>query len=92
MAWTVESRDRRFPEVQRGWELLGSMVKSRRIAVRWSQRDLQRATGIHQSAISRLERGVLSGIRFSTFARIVAALNGLDVERPHPPPPPPYRW
>jgi DNA-binding Xre family transcriptional regulator len=92
MAWTVEARERRFPEVQRGWELLGAAVKRRRIAINWSQRDLQRASGLHQSAISRLERGILSGVRFSTFARLVAAMNGLDPERPHPPPRPPHWW
>jgi hypothetical protein len=35
--------------------------------------------------VSRLERGVLSGIRFSTFARVVAAMNGLDPSAPRPP-------
>ena len=85
MAWTAEDRERRFPAVQRGWELLGAAVKRRRIAIGWSQRDLQRASGLNQSAISRLERGILSGIRFSTFARLVAAMNGLDLARPHPP-------
>ena len=92
MAWTAEARERRFPEVQRGWELLGAAVKRRRIAINWSQRDLQRASGLHQSAISRLERGILSGSRFATFARLVAAMNGLDTERPHPPLRPPHWW
>jgi transcriptional regulator with XRE-family HTH domain len=92
MAWTVEGRERRYPDVQRGWELLGAAVKRRRETIGWSQRDLQRATGIHQSVISRLENGVLMGIRFSKFARLVAALNGLELERPHPPPPRPHWW
>jgi DNA-binding Xre family transcriptional regulator len=92
MAWTVEARERRFPEVQRGWELLGLAVKRRRVALGWSQRDLQRASGLNQSVISRLERGILSGIRFSTFARLVAAMNGLDLERPHPPQRAPHWW
>ena len=47
MAWTAEARERRFPEVQRGWELLGLAVKRRRIALGWSQRDLQRASGLN---------------------------------------------
>ena len=92
MAWKAEDRERRFPEVQRGWELLGAAVKRRRIAIHWSQRDLQRASGLNQSAISRLERGILSGIRFSTFARLVATMNGLDPESPHPPRRPPHWW
>jgi DNA-binding Xre family transcriptional regulator len=85
MVWTAEDRERRFPEVQRGWEILGAMVKRRRAVIGWSQRDLQRASGLHQSGVSRLERGILSGIRFSTFARVVAAMNGLDPSAPHPP-------
>ena len=85
MAWTAEDRERRFPEVQRGLDLLGATVKRRRTAIRWSQRDLQRASGVHQSVISRLENGILSGIRFSRFARIVKAMNGLEVDAPHPP-------
>jgi transcriptional regulator with XRE-family HTH domain len=85
MAWTTEARDRRSTDVQRGWELLGLAVKRRRVAMGWSQRDLQRASGLNQSAISRLERGILSGIRFSTFARLVAAMNGLDPDGPRPP-------
>jgi predicted transcriptional regulator len=85
MAWTAEDRQRRFPEVQRGCDLLGAAVKRRRYAIHWSQRDLQRASGVHQSVISRLENGILPGIRFSRFARLVAAMNGLEVDRPHPP-------
>jgi transcriptional regulator with XRE-family HTH domain len=72
--------------------LLGGAVKRRRQAIGWSQRDLQRASGLNQSAISRLERGILSGIRFSTFARVVASMNGLEVDRPRPPQRPPYWW
>lgn len=92
MAWPQEAQGRRSPDVQRGWDLLGAAVKRRRVALGWSQRDVLRATGIHQTVISRLERGVLTGIRFSKFARLVAAMHALDLERPHPPPPRGYRW
>ena len=92
MAWTQEANGRRSADVQRGWDILGAAVKRRRLALGWSQRDVQRATGIHQTVISRLERGVLTGIRFSKFARLVAAMNGLDLERPHPRPPKGYWW
>ena len=85
MAWTAEDRERRFPEVQRGWELIGAAVKRRRLAIRWSQRDLERASGVDQTVISRLENGRLSGLRFSRFARLVASMKGLDPEAPHPP-------
>ena len=84
MSWKPEDRAERFPEAQRGWEIIGAMVKRRRMALGWSQRDLQDATGFHQSSISRLERGILAGIRFSTFARIVSLMNGLDIDAPHP--------
>jgi DNA-binding Xre family transcriptional regulator len=87
MAWTAADRERWRPEVQRGWEILGAMVKRRRIALHWSQRDLQRAAGINQSAISRLENGRLSGLRMARFARLVDAMNGLDPDAAHPPPP-----
>jgi DNA-binding Xre family transcriptional regulator len=85
MAWKAEDRERWFPDVQRGWELIGVTVKRRRFAIRWSQRDLERASGVDQTVISRLENGRLSGLRFSRFARLVAAMNGLDPEAPHPP-------
>jgi transcriptional regulator with XRE-family HTH domain len=92
VAWTEEAEGRRSPEVQRGWDLIGTAVKRRRVALGWSQRDVQRATGIHQTVISRLERGVLTGMRFSKFARLVAAMNGLELERSHPRPPRGYWW
>ena len=92
MAWTVDARERRFPEVQLGWEILGAAVRRRRMTLRWSQRDLERASGVDQTVISRLENGVLSGIRFSRFARLVAAMYGLEVDRPHPPPPRRMWW
>jgi DNA-binding Xre family transcriptional regulator len=92
MSWAVEAQERRFPEVQLGFEILGAAVKRRRIVLGWSQRELERASGVDQTIISRLERGILRGIRFSRFARLVAAMNGLDVDRPHPRPPRPMWW
>jgi DNA-binding Xre family transcriptional regulator len=85
MAWTPAWRSDRYPEVQRGWEIIGRMVKRRRTMLGWSQRDLARACGLSQSVISRLENGCLPGIRFSRFARLVDALRGLDPDAPHPP-------
>jgi transcriptional regulator with XRE-family HTH domain len=63
------------------------MVKRRRTRIAWSQRDLSRASGLARSAISRLETGKLSGVRFGRFAKLVAAMNGLDADAPHPPKP-----
>jgi DNA-binding Xre family transcriptional regulator len=87
MAWTAQGRGEREPKVQLGWEIVGRMVKRRRVALRWSQRDLQAASGVSQTVISRLENGVLSGLRFARFARLVAAMHGLDLDAPHPPRP-----
>jgi DNA-binding Xre family transcriptional regulator len=92
MTWSSTSRQDRQPEIQRGWELIGQMVKRRRTILRWSQRDLAAACGLAQSAISRLETGRLSGVRFSRFARLVAALGGLDPHAPHPAPPRRVYW
>jgi transcriptional regulator with XRE-family HTH domain len=86
MTWTeLDRRDRR-PEVQYGWEIIGEMVRRRRLQLGWSQRDLGDAAGIAQSAISRLENGKLRGMRMNRFATIVAAMGGLDRDQPAPPP------
>ena len=90
MVWSAEARGEQEPKVQLGWEIVGRMVKRRRRILRWSQRDLSRACGLAQSTICRLESGTLSGVRFSRFARLVAALGGLDPDAPHPPMPPWY--
>ena len=85
MAWPLPDRPNRPPEIQRGWDLVGSMVRRRRIMIRWTQRDLARAVGLAQSTISRLETGRLTGIRFDRFALVVAVMHGLDPEAPFPP-------
>jgi hypothetical protein len=92
MGWQAEDRERRKPEVHRGWLILGAMVKRRRLQLGWSQRDLEWASLVDQTAISRLENGRLSGLRFSRFARLVAAMNGLDPDAPHPIGRPSPRW
>ena len=84
MAWTAENRRARHPEVQAGWELIGAMVKRRRQALGWTQRELSWRCGLDQAAICRLERGTLHGLRFKRFVAIVAAMNGLDVAAPAP--------
>jgi transcriptional regulator with XRE-family HTH domain len=84
MAWDPENRRLRHPEVQAGWELIGSMVKRRRLALGWSQRELSRRCGLDQAAICRLERGTLHGLRFRRFIAIVVAMAGLDPSLPAP--------
>jgi len=85
MAWDPVQRLERDAELQRGWEMVGAMVKRRRTRIGWSQRDLSRACGLAQSAISRLETGKLTGVRFGRFAKLVSAMNGLDLDAPRPP-------
>ena len=92
MSWRAEDRERRKPEVHRGWLIVGAMVKRRREQLGWSQRDLERASGRASDRISRLENGRLSGIRFSRFARLVEAMNGIDLDAPRPARVPMQRW
>jgi hypothetical protein len=92
MAWDNEAVRARRPEEQLGWDIIGAMVRRRRIRLGWSQRDLWRAAGVPQSTVSRLENGKLSGIRFKRFALVVGAMGGLDPDLPHPPRPGRFYW
>jgi hypothetical protein len=85
-AWG-EPDERDDPEVRAGWMVVGELVRARRKALGWSQRDVWRATGITQPAISRLENGRLRGLRWARFGRLVSALGGLDPDLPRPPRP-----
>ena len=77
MPW-AEPEPPRDPLVQQGLDLLGAAVRRARHRHGWSQRNLAERTGIHQSTLSRFERGDRVGIRFSRFAMLVAVLGGLD--------------
>jgi DNA-binding Xre family transcriptional regulator len=85
MAWFERPRD---PQQQIGFEMIGAMVRRRRVHLGWTQRYLQSQSGINQAVISRLENGKQSGLRWSRFAELVQSLGGLDVApraRPRPP-------
>ncbi len=41
----------------------------------WSQRDLQAVSGVHQSEISRAERGLAPGMRITAVASLILALD-----------------
>ena len=84
MAWNPDNRRARHPEIQAGWEIIGAMVKRRRLALGWTQRELSRRCGLDQAAICRLERGTLHGLRFKRFIAIVVAMAGLDPGLPAP--------
>jgi transcriptional regulator with XRE-family HTH domain len=78
MPWDEEGRRIREPQVQRGMEMVGAAMRRQRIRRRLTQRALQAMTGVHQSTISKFERGRRCGLRWSRFATIVAVLGGLD--------------
>jgi transcriptional regulator with XRE-family HTH domain len=84
MGWESFDVRRADPFMVIGTRLLGKMVADRPNSLCWSQRDLARYVGCHQSVISRLERGLLLGIRYRRFARIVAVLGGLEPDGPTP--------
>jgi transcriptional regulator with XRE-family HTH domain len=55
---------------------LGHLVHDARLAIGWSQRELGRRSGASQTAISRLERGLRSGLDLEQIQRIATALGG----------------
>ena len=87
MSWDPQPwpTDRR---VIRGLELIGATIRRRRLRLALSQRQLQYLSGVQQSSISRLENGILTGLRWQKFARLVDALDGVEYGAPlaqHPP-------
>jgi transcriptional regulator with XRE-family HTH domain len=65
------------PEARHGHSI-GQLVHRWRLARGWSQRDLERISGVTQSMISRLEAGRVSGIHLSTLGRLAWALQAED--------------
>jgi transcriptional regulator with XRE-family HTH domain len=84
MGWESFDIDQAEPMVVVGTRLLGAMVKRRRVRFGISQRQLARLARFDQSVISRLENGLLRGIRYRRFAILVALLGGLDENAPAP--------
>src|SRR5436190_2800266 len=83
----AHSMDPRHEVEQRGYDLIGAMLKHRRLRAKLTQRELERLTRIDQTVISRLENGRQYGLRWSRFAILVATLDGLDDATAAPPPP-----
>jgi transcriptional regulator with XRE-family HTH domain len=54
---------------------LGSRIEQRRRQLGWKQSFLASKAGIHQSAISRIERGQRANIGLETLERLATALN-----------------
>ena len=83
----AHTADTRHEVEQRGYDLIGAMLKRRRLLAHLTQREVEKLTGIDQTVISRLENGRQYGLRWSRFAILVARLDGLDEATAAPPPP-----
>jgi transcriptional regulator with XRE-family HTH domain len=58
-----------------GMELLGRWVREARVQAGMTQGQLARLAGMHQSTLSRLERGTLEDLRLHRLAAIIAVLH-----------------
>jgi transcriptional regulator with XRE-family HTH domain len=59
---------------QQALDELGEALRDARHQRAWSQRVLERYSGVDQTTISRLERGLAPGLRTEAIARIRQAL------------------
>ena len=55
---------------------LGTVLKRARLGLGWSQRGLERRSGVDQTTISRLENGRLVNFSLQRLASIIQALRG----------------
>ena len=58
-----------------GMVLIGRWIRHGRLRAGMSQATLGRMSGLHPSTISRLERGVLEGLRLHRLAAVVLVLD-----------------
>ena len=65
-----------------GLEVLGTLILTWRRACGLSQRKLAALAGVNQSTISRLENGLLGGLRLKTLVRIVGVLHDPSFGQP----------
>jgi transcriptional regulator with XRE-family HTH domain len=65
--------------VRRGLAIIGRAIHEERRRTGMTQRQLARLVGSHQSTISRLECGRLTGLRLTRLAAIVSALDELSL-------------
>ena len=54
--------------------IFGARFRNARILTGWSQRDVAREAGVSQTAVSRLERGLATGMSAERVIRIAAAI------------------
>ena len=78
MTWQSFALTRADEPTRHGFRLIGGLVLRKRQRLGLSQRELERFSGVDQTVISRLENGQLASLRWSRFARLVAALGGLE--------------
>jgi transcriptional regulator with XRE-family HTH domain len=71
---------RRTPAVDFGLKCLGRALFDARRRAGYSQTQLARISGVHQSTISRVERGRLDGMRLRRLAVLIAALGGISID------------
>ncbi|HEX5824979.1 MAG TPA: helix-turn-helix domain-containing protein [Candidatus Limnocylindrales bacterium] len=70
----------RTPAVDFGLACLGQALFDARRRAGYSQSQLARVSGVHQSTISRIERGRLDGMRLRRLAVLIAALGGISID------------
>ena len=58
-----------------GMELLGRWIRDSRTRAGMTQAQLARLAGVHQTTLSRLERGRLEGLRLHRLAAMIAVLD-----------------
>jgi HTH-type transcriptional regulator / antitoxin HipB len=57
-----------------GLQALGRQLRRARYARGWTQRELGRRSGVHQTTISRLENGRLASLHLLRLAALILAL------------------
>ena len=70
------------PAVWTALARLGRRILDGRLALGLSQAQLERLSGLDQTAISRLENGRLPGLRLHRLAAVFAVLDGLALGEP----------
>ena len=70
----------RTPAVDFGLKCLGRSLFDARRRAGYTQVQLARISGIHQSTISRIERGRLDGMRLWRLALLIACLSGIAID------------
>ena len=76
------SDDAGYPDelVNQGLDRIAEGIYQARRRAGWTQRQLAWRCGVDQPTISRVERGVLSGISLRRLARIFGCVDVIDVQ------------